>query len=419
MITVLLSAFLVWQVADQAVEAKPHKVRMVKHQPMDDVGFEKSEVFSELNAIREAIGMPSLQENKQLAKAAQAHADYLVANHISSHQEEKNKKGFTGAKPIDRALAAGYSARFVGENLSTKSRSSHDSLDGLFSAIYHRFGFLNPQFDEVGIGISQDKLHPDNSAFVYLMGNSELERLCHTNSFRGSGSYMAKGCKNLKYRIDARAYKNAKSITSSLSPSIIKYPYDGQDEVPTAFYDETPDPLPDYDVSGFPVSVEFNLPKRKNIKLLSFRLFVKNGDEIKNVRLLDKHSDPQHMLNKYQFALLPLERLYFGTEYLAKVEYTINGEKHTLDWSFATIKPVEELVVLHNKQEEITLKAGKGYWLYFKPHDPHDLLRTMQFPEDVYIRFIDYNTMKVVIDPDRSRGFDIRGGDRRVHVDIE
>jgi hypothetical protein len=392
---------------------------MIKHQSMGDIDYEMSDVLSGLNRIREAIGMPPLQENSVLAKAAQAHADYLVSHHISSHHENKSQKGFTGKKPIDRALYAGYLARFVGENLSTKNRNSQASLDGLFSAIYHRFGFLNPLFDEAGIGISQDRLDPDNSAFVYLMGNSELERLCHINSFRGSGSYMEKGCKNLKHRIDARAYKGAKSTISSLSPSIIKYPYDGQDEVPPAFYNETPDPLPDHDVSGFPVSIEFNNPKRKNVKLVYFRLFEKNGDELKSTRLLNKHSDAHHMLSSYQFALLPLERLKYDTEYVVKVKYTMSGKSHTLNWSFSTIKPVEELVTIHKKHDEITLKAGKSYWLYFEPNGPHDVMRTMRFPGDMYIRFVDNNTMRVVIDPERSRDFEIKGGGRLLHINVE
>ena len=153
---VVLVAGLVWLWIDQRAEASPHPVRMVTRLPMENMAHERLEAFTTLNEIRATLGMSSLQENTALQQAAQAHADYLVRHRLSSHFEKSTQKGFTGSAPMDRALRAGYKARFVGENLSTQSRNGLDSLHGLFSAIYHRFGFLNPSFDEVGIGIAQD-----------------------------------------------------------------------------------------------------------------------------------------------------------------------------------------------------------------------------------------------------------------------
>ncbi len=417
-VTVLVSAFLILQFVDQQASARPHTVKRIKHQPMDDIGFERSEALHRLNMAREATGMPPFAENSKLSKAAQAHADYLVLNRANSHFEDRAKKGFTGEAPMQRAIKAGYKSRFTGENLSTKSKNAADSIGGLFSAIYHRFGFLNPLFDEIGIGITQDKDHPENSAFVYLMGNSDMNRLCRGRNYNGKGSYVLKACADPKHKIAARVYKSTRKSSRALSPKIIIYPYDGQKEVPPAFYDETPDPLPEHDVSGFPVSVEFNLPKHRDVKLISFRLFEKNGDEIKSAKILDHSSDPHHKLTKYQFALMPLKRLKYSTAYTAKIKYAIAGKQKILTWSFTTITPPEKLEIIRDKDTKLTLKAGKSYWLYFEPQNPHDVLGTMQFPEDVYVRFVDNNTMRVVIDIDRSRDFDIKGSGRVVHIEV-
>jgi hypothetical protein len=360
-----------------------------------------------------------MRESGPLRKAAQAHADYLVAHHLSSHFEEVNRSGFSGTKPMDRALRGGYSSRFVGENLSTKNKNARESIEGLFSAIYHRFGFLNLAFDEVGIGIAQDPKDVRNSAFVYLMGNSEIGRVCRTERFSGVGRYVQGACADTRHRIEATAYQRARSEIKKRNPKIILYPYDGQNDVPPAFYDEHPDPLPDHDVSGFPVSIEFNDRYFKKINLISFRLYGRDGQEVESVQLLDKHSDPHGKLSRRQFALLPLERLAYGTMYRAKVVYRHNRRTKKIAWSFRTRKPKETLKVIRKKETTLILKAGKGYWLYFEPRNPHDVLRTMRYPGDLHIRFVDSNTMQVVLEPDQTRGFEIIGSGRKIRIEVK
>ena len=363
--------------------------------------------------------MPALQESAALQKAAQAHADYLVRHRLSAHSERASEKGFTGTGPMDRALRAGYAARFVGENLSTRSHNALDSVHGLFSAIYHRFGFLNPAFDEVGIGIAQERAKPRNTAFVYLMGNSEIGQLCRAKTFEGVGRYVRGICADTRHRIEARAYDRARRMTRERSPKILIYPYDGQEDVPPAFYQESPDPLPDYDVSGFPVSVEFNSRYFHKVKVLSFRLYESGGGEVKHLRLLNKASDPNHELTRRQFALLPLERLKYGEEYRVELIYRHRKQSHKLVWSFVTRKPSEALKIITRSETTLTLKRGQGYWLYFKPKNPHDVLGTMTFPRQLYLRFVDPNTMRIVLDPDSSDDFDIRGSGRRVHIRVK
>ena len=150
MAIVLLAAIFFWQVMEYSAAAAPKEVLIRKALPMD-VSFEKMEARTYLNSIRKAMHMQTLIQNDKLGAAAQAHADYLVSNGELSHNEIKGHKNFTGIRPADRAFRAGYDASRVSENLSTKNHSAHSSVDGLFSAIYHRFGFLNPGIDEIGV----------------------------------------------------------------------------------------------------------------------------------------------------------------------------------------------------------------------------------------------------------------------------
>jgi len=383
--------------------------------PMD-ISYEKIDARSHLNSIREAMGLNTLVQNDLLNDAAQAHADYLVANHISSHYETDGMPKFTGVKPVDRALYANYASSYVSENLSTHTYSAQASIDGLFSAIYHRFGFLALDIDEIGVGVTQEKEKTSNSAFVYVMANSNIERLCHEKSFHGTGKYYYKICKDTSHRIAQRAFEDAQNANKRYNPEIVVYPYDGQSEVPPVFYDESPDPLPNYEVSGFPVSVAFNDYYYKKVKLLSFKLFDNDNKEVTDVLLMDKDNDPHQRFTALQYALFPLKRLEYDAQYRAEVSYEAKGKVKTISWAFTTQKPMVELHTVQKKEATIHLEKGKSHILYFPPHNAHDLLKNIQFPTDVDIKFIDHNTLELTVTDEGLDDFNIKSKDRTIHI---
>ena len=383
--------------------------------PMD-VAYEKIDARSHLNSIREAMGLNTLVQNDLLGDAAQAHSDYLVANQLSSHYETEGMPKFTGVKPVDRALYANYASSHVSENLSTHTYSAQASIDGLFSAIYHRFGFLALNIDEVGVGVTQEKAKTSNSAFVYVMANSNIERLCHEKSFKGTGKYYYNICKNASHRIAQKEFVNAQNTNKRYNPEIVVYPYDGQNEVPPVFYDESPDPLPNYDVSGFPVSIEFNDYYYKKVEMLSFKLFNNDNKEVTDVLLMDKNNDPHQHFTALQYALFPLKRLEYDAQYRAEVSYRVKEKVYTLSWAFTTQKPMIELHTVQKKEATIHLEKGKSHILYFPPHNAHDLLKNIQFPTDVDINFIDHNTLELTVTDDSLDDFSIKSKDRTIHI---
>ena len=414
---VVLTALLFYSFMDIAATASPHKVIEKQALPMD-VPFERLQARTEVNSIREAMQMQTLSQNNHLNTAAQAHADYLVSNNESSHNEIKGHTNFTGIRPLDRAFYAGYNASYVSENLSGKNTNAQSSVDGLFSAIYHRFGFLNPSIDEIGVGVTQDGKHSQNSAFVYVMGNSELNRLCSVKSFNGFGKYVYKICREKEHRIAEKKFRKAQTYNKQNNPKIILYPYDGQNEVPPAFYSEIPDPLPDHEVSGFPISIEFNDYFFKDVRIDSFKLFTDNG-EVSNVLLMDKQNDPHMKFTDKQFALFPLERLEYDTTYSVVVDYTAKGKRAKIMWEFTTKKPTETLHIITKKEEEISIASGRSHMIYFRPLDAHDVVKNVQFPSTADIEFIDNNTFKLTLNDENIKSFDIVSDSRILHIKVD
>jgi hypothetical protein len=381
-----------------------------------DISYEKLDARSYLNSIREDMGLNTLVQNDMLNDSAQAHADYLVANHVSSHYETEGMPKFTGVKPSDRALYANYASSYVRENISTQTYSAVESIEGLFSAIYHRFGFLACDIDEIGVGVAQQKEKTSNSAFVYVMANSNIERLCHEKSFSGNGKYYYKVCKDESHRVGEKVFKDAQVANKRYNPEIVVYPYDGQNEVPPVFYDESPDPLPNYEVSGYPVSVAFNDYYYKKVKLLSFKLFENDNKEVTDVLLMDKNNDPHQRFTALQYALFPLKRLAYDAQYRVEVSYRVKGKVHTITWAFTTQKPMVELHTVQKNEATLHLKKGKSHMLYFPPHNAHDLLKNIQFPADVDIKFIDHNTLELTVIDESLDDFSIKSKDRTIHI---
>ena len=417
-VSVLVMGVVVWQLIENRASINNKEVTVRQALPMD-IPYEKSEALSHLNIIREAMSMQLLQENQSLKNAAQAHADYLVINDESSHDEIEGQKGFLAIRAVGRAFASGYKSSQVSENLSTKNENAHRSVNGLFSAIYHRFSFLALGIDEIGVGIQQDQQHTSKSAFVYNMGNSEINRLCSEESFSGHGKYVYGVCENKEHRIRAKRFDTVLNHVKQYNPKIVVYPYDGQKEVPPAFYEEVPDPLPYHEVSGFPVSIEFNDHFYDDVTLHSFKLYTDSGEEVTDVQLMDKHTDPHHMFTKHQYALFPLKRLAYDTEYRAEVVYVTKGKEEKSVWTFKTETPHETLLIVKEREESLHIKHGESYVIYFQPLDEHEIMNNIQFPSDVYIDFLDNHTIKMTPMTDDLDAFDIISDTRILHVEVE
>ncbi|GAB6074394.1 CAP domain-containing protein [Nautilia lithotrophica] len=368
-----------------------------------------------LNILRNKAGMIKFKPQQNLINASKNHAYYLYINKTTGHEEDENKDGFTGQWPSDRAVYTGFLSKDISENVSVGQINFIESIDELFSAIYHRFGFLTFSKDLIGIGI-------ESRRYVYDMGNSNLNKLCsHQNDV--SGSYYMNVCADDDIVIDADDYDNAVKMIMKNNPDIIVWPYKNAINILPVFYNESPDPLPDYNVSGYPISIQFNKYYFTNeINLTTFKLYDNNGDEITNIRILDKDSDPNNKFNEYEFALFPLDRLEWNETYNVKVTYKYEGNEYNLSWSFKTKVLPFPYFRITTDDETIYIESDKTYGYYFVPSDGNDLIRSYRYshPSNVSVKsgFIDYNTLwiKVIGNSGDKVDFDFDNGNKLILI---
>lgn len=381
-----------------------------------------TEGLAYLNTIREQAGLIKLKSDQALQKAAASHANYLIRHQSSGHYEKKGQGAYTGDTPSQRIVKAGYPATFVMENISVNTPGEAEAIDNLFSAIYHRFVFLNLDKDEIGIGFaSSKKKRSINSAYVYDLGSSTISKLCQRSFSMTPGVYYMKDlCKKRSKMVPMHLFREQKEAVQRKNRDIILYPYADQSNIWPAFYNEAPHPLPGYKVSGFPVSVQFNPAYYQSVRLRSFRLYDEAGKEIKAVKILQHSNDHNHLLSEFDFALMPLHRLEFGTGYTAVFEALADGRMIKERWSFSTVKPKEDLYRVTDDKAHLRVKAGSTILLYMVPGSKEDILYRYSSRGEVKASFLDQNTLKVTFPKRRSSGkVRLDFGKKKVSFDVQ
>ena len=382
----------------------------------------EKEGLAYLNTIREHAGLIKLKNNKFLQKAAHSHAKYLIQNQQNGHYEKKGKYSYTGYTPSQRVIKAGYPSTYVMENISINTVGYAKSIDNLFSAVYHRFVFLNLDKDEIGFSVATtEKKRKVKRAYVYDIGSSGISELCKRSFSMENGVYYMKDiCKQSSKMVPNVLVEERKDEVRRKNKDIILYPYDGQTQIWPAFYNEYPDPLPDYKVSGFPISVQFNPVNYKNVKLKSFRLYDAVGKEIKETRILQHHNDHNHFLTKLEFALMPLKRLEFDTNYTVLFEAIADGYYVKKNWSFRTVRPKEKIHTVTDKKTKLTVQAGSTAILYMVPDSGKDILYSYRSKGGIRASFLDQNTLKLTFPKRRSSGnVSLDFGGKKVFFDVQ
>jgi hypothetical protein len=306
------------------------------------------EAYVYFNKIRKQAGLIELEVNGILEESAKNHSNYVVLHSddwkdqgyindkgITGHNEEEGKEGYTGFSPADRAIVQGYLTYYgVSEGMTSRC-TAKVSINNLMTAIYHRFGILSLGANEIGIGLSKK----DNMLieFIHDTGNANLNNLCRYNSY-STGTFYSNICVNKEYIISVTDYNSAFNDVMKLNPKYVLWP--SQDSVNNLykFTGESPDPMPDYDETGNPISIQFNKYYYPNkITMKSFKLFKKDREIIKIDILMEK-TDPNKFFSAYEYALFPLEVLEKNTTYKAEFKYRYNGMNKNIIWSFKTMK---------------------------------------------------------------------------------
>lgn len=395
----------------------PQKQTVHIKAPLLDIAYEEKMALQYLNTLRTNAGMAPYQTSPILKKTADNHATYLIANNATGHYEEEGKKHYTGEMPYQRAIAAGYQVSMLTENVTNNSLNYKDAIDNLFAAIYHRFGFLDFISDEIGIAVAQDPQNTEVNTYVFDMGIHRLNQACSGKSYSGAERYAYKICLDPTHKIREKTLLDILNAKKIASKTIIVYPYDGQTDVPPVFYNETPDPLPDYDVSGFPISIQFNDAHIKQADVRDISLYTPEGEKVKSKVLYDQN-DPNKLLKPGQFALLPLTRLKYDTRYKVVLTYAHEGKITQKVWHFHTRKLPEPAFVITQNKQALKIKPHTTYTLYFKPQNRHDVLGDLHFPADVKVNLLDQNTIQLRLDSENTEPFDLTSEDKEIHFKV-
>lgn len=327
--------------------------------------------FKIVNNIRYSLNMNTLRPNQYLEKSAKNHARYLKINNIIAHVEDSSRRGFTGERSADRAKAAGYKTKFVSENLSAGSgeHTGIKSVEGLMSAIYHRFGFLAFDINEMGYG-------KEGGIHVYNMGNSKINKLCKRPKKASVREPSIKIC-NSETPISYNKYKKVRFSLMRSNPKMVIFPKDEQKNIPPAFYEEAPDPLPGYSVSGYPISISFNesyFPSQ--IQMREFYIRDVRHQKVKLIKhrdgntIFSKKTDPNGHLSGLEFAIFPEKRLDYNAIYYVRVKYIYRGSVRRKQWSFKT-KRIKNLKIIKN-EKNIRLRLNRTNNIYFTPKSKTD-----------------------------------------------
>jgi uncharacterized protein YkwD/stress response protein SCP2 len=113
-----------------------------------DLARTAAEVVDLTNRERARAGLPPLTTDALLTTAAQAHSADMVARTFYSHTSPD------GSQPWDRAAAAGWGRRTIGENIACGQRSPAEVVDGWMNSPGHRANILKPEFTHIGIGLA-------------------------------------------------------------------------------------------------------------------------------------------------------------------------------------------------------------------------------------------------------------------------
>lgn len=252
-----------------------------------------------INYRRSQAGVPVVTENVLINQAALGHSEYLRTNNVMSHDQTAGNPGFTGATLRDRLNAAGYtipaSGYAYGEIISGVTNGTGFYMaEELVTAIYHRFVMFEPKFREIGTGAATA-----SNRYSYF-----------TADFATRGGF-------------------GPGIAAN---SIVTWPFNGQTGVVPNFLSDTeePDPVPNINEVGYPISVHANIDAPMTMQTFTVR---PRGGANLQVQVVNSSANASQ---RTAIAIVPLARLAAATTYDVSFSGTVNGTPVTRDWSFTT-----------------------------------------------------------------------------------
>ena len=114
-----------------------------------------AELLGIVNIYRQTHGVDPLTIHEQLCKVADGHAGFMFQNHVLSHFEQPEMKGFTGVNLASRAAKVNWTDE-LSELVGYANTGLQDSVQAIFDSPSHRVRFLKPGKLTLGAGAQGD-----------------------------------------------------------------------------------------------------------------------------------------------------------------------------------------------------------------------------------------------------------------------
>ena len=278
------------------------------------VGYDADRLaaFNRLNELRVAAGLGMLAQSTAMDRAAQAHAEWMIANDSFTHEEVAGTPGFTGLNWARRDEAFGY-VPVEGSEVMAALVHGAQGVDVLVNGVYHRAGMLAFESVDIGIGWSSEVATNVSMPLVIDMTRPG------TDVTRGLGQAAQASIRGVEV-----------------------WPVDGAGEVPLRLGLEFPNPIPSQDVLSLGTPASITVAETKTISAMSFVITNSSSGAVVPVRILTNSSDPNFLVPESFIAAIPLAVLAPDTTYtvafsgsaLERVSGTIETVNRT--WSFTT-----------------------------------------------------------------------------------
>ena len=278
------------------------------------VGYDADRLaaFDRLNELRRAAGLGLLAQSASLDRAAQAHAEWIVANDSFTHEETAGTAGFTGTQWWLRAEASGYVPVEGSEGIVGGVHGAR-GIDVLVNGVYHRAGLL--AFEPVDVGIGWAAGAGASVAMPLVVDITSPA----TDAMRGQGQ-------SAQPRIDG----------------VSTWPADGATGVPLRLGQEFPNPVPSQDVLTLGTPASIGVDELTTLSVDSFVMSDAATGVSVPCQLVTSASDPNLLLRQSFVALVPKSSLTPGTRY--RVDFAgggtgvLTGARRAIarSWSFTT-----------------------------------------------------------------------------------
>ncbi len=278
------------------------------------VGYDADRLaaFNRLNEIRLSAGLGMLAQNVLMDQAAQAHADWMIANNSFTHEEQEGTPGFTGVDWPHREEVIGYVPVGGDEVIAGSSRGAA-GVDALVNAVYHRAGMLAFEPVDVGIGWSGGTAASVSMPLVIDFTRPGLD------ATRGLGQ----------------------AAQASIN-SVAVWPIDGARDVPLRLGLESPNPVPSQSVSSLGTPVSVTVDRFKTISAAVFIVTDVATGAVVPTRTLTYQNDPGGLIPGSYVAAIPLGVLNpnttFRVDFSGSTLEALSGNAGTISrsWSFTT-----------------------------------------------------------------------------------